>query len=149
MHDLKSAQSELTAVDFLRLTREESKDSFRIDAASVLKGKSFAGVKQQIRQMIETHFAISQDQSTFDIEMEDVFTDYLSPVQLEKCLRVMMPILKLDKNRYMIGTLQKQLILKNEHLVIRVGGGFMDFDQYVRQEAKIECLKILKRMEQH
>ncbi len=48
----------------------------------------------------------------------------------------------------MIGTLQKQLILKNNSLMIRVGGGFMDFDSYIKQEAKIECLKILKIMEQ-
>jgi hypothetical protein len=51
--------------------------------------------------------------SVEEAENEDVFTNYLSPVQLEKCLLILMPILKLDTNRYMIGTLQKQLILKN------------------------------------
>lgn len=65
---------------------------------------------------------------------EDVndFANSLSPAQLEKCLYTLMPILKLDNNRYMIGTLQKQLILKNNNLVIRVGGGFMDFDRYIK-----------------
>lgn len=51
--------------------------------------------------------------SVEEAENEDVFTNYLSPVQLEKCLLILMPILKLGTNRYMIGTLQKQLILKN------------------------------------
>jgi len=39
------SKSEFTVVDFMRMTEsEEAKGSFKIDAASVLKGKTFSGV---------------------------------------------------------------------------------------------------------
>lgn len=73
----------------------------------------------------------------------------MTSAQLEQCLQTLMPILKIDAQRYLIGTLQRQLICRNDNLLIRVGGGFMDFEKFVKQEARMECLKILKIMEQH
>ena len=57
IQDIQSSKSELTVVDFMRMNEEETKNSFRVDAASVLKGKSFASVKKQIKHIVETHFA--------------------------------------------------------------------------------------------
>ena len=37
--------------------------------------------------------------------------------------------------------------MKNTNLLIRVGGGFMELNEYLRQEAKFECLKISMTME--
>ena len=37
--------------------------------------------------------------------------------------------------------------MKNTNLLIRVGGGFMELNEYLRQEAKFECLKIGMTME--
>lgn len=73
----------------------------------------------------------------------------MTSVQLEQCVQTVMPILKIETNKYLIGTLQRQLICRNDNLLIRVGGGFMDFEKFVKQEARMECLKILKIMEQH
>ena len=37
--------------------------------------------------------------------------------------------------------------MKNTNLMMRVGGGFMELNEYLRQEAKFECLKISMTME--
>ena len=37
--------------------------------------------------------------------------------------------------------------MKNTNLLVRVGGGFMDLDQYLKQQSRSECLKIQKVME--
>ena len=43
---------------------------------------------------------------------------------------------------YLIGTKSRHLQIKNTNLLVRVGGGFMDLDQYLTQYSKSECLKI-------
>lgn len=33
--------------------------------------------------------------------------------------------------------------------MVRVGGGFMELEEYIKKEAKMECLKIILYMEKH
>ena len=61
----------------------------------------------------------------------------MSDLELEECLRLILPIVKLDPNKYLIGTKVRQVQIKNDSLLARVGGGFMEMDQMLAQEAKI------------
>jgi len=72
------------------------------------------------------------------------FIDLLSREELEECLRLLIPIIKLGVSIYLIGTKKVQLLVKNTNLIVRVGGGFMDLNEYLRRESKTECLKIDK-----
>ena len=71
----------------------------------------------------------------------------MSDLELEECLRLILPIVKLDPNKYLIGTKVRQVQIKNDSLLARVGGGFMEMDQMLAQEAKIQCVQILIQME--
>lgn len=39
--------------------------------------------------------------------------------------------------------------MKNTNLIVRVGGGFMDLNEYLRQQTKSECLNIRMQMEKN
>ena len=52
----------------------------------------------------------------------------MSDLELEECLRLILPIVKLDPNKYLIGTKVRQVQIKNDSLLARVGGGFMEMD---------------------
>ena len=56
------------------------------------------------------------------------FIDLLSQAELEECLRLLIPIIKLDVKMYLIGTKQRHLLMKNTNLLVRVGGGYMDLE---------------------
>ena len=70
----------------------------------------------------------------------------MSNEELEQCMRLLVPVIKLDTNSYIVGTQKRQLVMKNTNLLMRVGGGFMELNEYLRQEAKFECLKISMAM---
>lgn len=65
------------------------------------------------------------------------FIDLLSDQELEDILRLILPIIKLDQGKYLIGCKVVKILIRNNHLIARVGGGFMDFNQVVASEAKI------------
>ena len=52
---------------------------------------------------------------------------------LEECLRLLIPIVKLSESQYLIGTKQRQILMKNTNLLVRVGGGFMGMKEYLKQ----------------
>ena len=68
------------------------------------------------------------------------FLELLTDLELEECLRLIMPIIKLKPGSYLIGTKIKQVIIRNKRLIARVGGGFMDLNKAIAIDAKIECL---------
>lgn len=67
----------------------------------MLKGEVFQNAQKQLNQYMKEHAVRSP---TYAEDEEDVFTKYLELPQLEKCMCIMMPILKLDNGLYMIGT---------------------------------------------
>ena len=77
------------------------------------------------------------------------FMDLLSQQQTEEILRLLIPVIKLNVKMYLIGTKSRHLQIKNTNLLVRVGGGFMDLDQYLTQYSKSECLKINMLMQKH
>ena len=56
------------------------------------------------------------------------FIDLLSDAELEECLRLILPIIKLEPGKYLIGTKVLKILIRNNLLIARVGGGFMDFN---------------------
>jgi len=97
--------------------------------------------------LVNDDSALQDASPTHDGTSFQNFIDLLSKEQLEQCLRLLVPVIKLDTNSYLIGTQKRQLLMKNTNLLIRVGGGFMELNEYLRQEAKFECLKISMTME--
>lgn len=65
------------------------------------------------------------------------YLDLLTNLELEECLRLIVPIIKLDSGKYLIGTKIRQVIINNEKLMVRTGGGFMELNNAVAAEAKI------------
>ena len=56
------------------------------------------------------------------------FIDLLSDVELEECLRLLLPIIKLDAGKYLVGTKVMKILIRNNNLIARVGGGFTDLN---------------------
>ena len=47
----------------------------------------------------------------------------------------------------MIGTHVRDLIIKRDSLLLRVGGGYNSVNNFIQKEAKLECNKILLQIE--
>lgn len=54
----------------------------------------------------------------------------------------LIPIVKLDKGKYLIGTEVKAIQIKNDSLLVRVGGGYVTLEEHIEKVARYECLKI-------
>jgi len=69
---------------------------------------------------------------------------------IDKCLRLLIPIVKIDAARqtYLVGTQKRQIMMKSTSLIVRMSNGFMGLDAYLDQEAETECLAIWKIMEE-
>ena len=65
------------------------------------------------------------------------FIELFSDKQLEECLRLLIPIIKLDQNKYMVGTAIKQIQMKNNNLIIKVGGGYETLTKYLKTNSKL------------
>lgn len=75
----------------------------------------------------------------------------MTDFELEECLRVVLPVIKLEPNKYLIGTKVHQIFLNNASDELGkqiVGNGFMDLQKAIISEAKMQCLKISQQMEQ-
>ena len=70
---------------------------------------------------------------------EENFFDLMTDLELEECLRVVLPVIKLEPNKYLIGTKVHQ---------IQDGNGFIDLQKTIISEAKMQCLKISQQMDQ-
>ena len=56
----------------------------------------------------------------------------------------LMPIVKLNEGRYMIGTRIKEIIQRNNGLYVRNGGGFMKLEEFISKCGSTESLRIEK-----
>ena len=76
----------------------------------------------------------------FDRTSFQDFIDLLSDLELDELLRLILPIVKIETGKYLIGTKVRQIHFKNDNLLARVGGGYMNLSQAITSEAKIGCL---------
>ena len=81
-----------------------------------------------------------------DDNMVEQFNALSLPV-LCQLLGTFMPIAKLSKqDSYLIGTEVKQMMVRGENCMIRVGGGFEDIKAYYNNYATKQCVSLYQRM---
>jgi hypothetical protein len=70
--------------------------------------------------------------------VDEMFAGYLNKAKLE------IEVQRISASNYMFGT--KKILAKiiNDRLVIRVGGGYMNAEEFIEQYGKIEMMKMLK-----
>ena len=71
----------------------------------------------------------------------------LSDSELDELLRLLLPIVKLEPGKYLIGTKVVAIQIKNKNLICRVGGGYTVLNKVLAADAKINCLQIALQME--
>ena len=81
---------------------------------------------------------------------KDIFEEFellnvMDEHELAMTLISMLPIIKLNnEGKYMIGAEAKTIIVKTDRLFIRVGGGYDTLEDFIKQNAPFECIKIYK-----
>merc|ERR1712110_258701 len=76
------------------------------------------------------------------------FLDYMKEDEVNMLLTSMLPVIKLEAGKYMIGAEKKPIQIKNDSLLIRVGGGYATLEEYLHQNGPFECIKIVKVMKE-
>ena len=73
--------------------------------------------------------------------VDEMFAGYLNKAKLT------IEVQRISASNYMFGT--KKILAKiiNGRLVIRVGGGYMNAEEFIEQYGKIEMMKMLKMEE--
>lgn len=74
------------------------------------------------------------------------FLDHMNEEEINMLLTSLLPVLKLEAGKYMIGTEKKPIQIKNDSLLIRVGGGYATLEEYLHQNGPFECIKLAKVM---
>ena len=62
---------------------------------------------------------------------------------IEGSLSAFIPLVKVNKEKYFFGTEAKNITLKAGKLMVRVGGGYDDFQLTLKMNAFMECIKII------
>lgn len=70
-----------------------------------------------------------------------MFAGYLNKANLA------IEVQRISAKNYMFGTKKILANIVNDRLVIRVGGGFMNVEEFIEQYGKIEMLKLMKAEE--
>jgi len=97
--------------------------------------------------------ALEQGKDPEKAEIEKYeFLSVMDEEELSLCLLALLPMIKIDltsqedRCKYMIGTQSSVLLIKNNSVMIRVGGGFATLEEYIKQVGPFECIKIYKTM---
>lgn len=59
---------------------------------------------------------------------------------------VNLPVIRIGDGKYLIGTEQKMVVLRNSTCMVRVGGGFERMEDYIARNQESEIEKIKKIM---
>lgn len=111
--------------------------------AGVAKNKLSKGLKKQ------STIVQKQDQAEIDAMVESseipakfAFMAMMKVPELEGLMVGLIPIVKLDTGKYLIGAEVKSMQIKNDSLLVRVGGGYCSLEEHIAKVARYECLKI-------
>ena len=66
----------------------------------------------------------------------------LDAKEIEGTLCAFIPLIKISQDKYYFGTELKNISLKGEKLMVRVGGGYDDFQTTLKLNAFMEVIKI-------
>lgn len=59
---------------------------------------------------------------------------------------IRMPIIRIGHGKYLVGTESKMVMIKGSSCVVRVGGGFENFENYILRNEEGELNKIKSTM---
>jgi len=97
----------------------------------------------EISKMIAQKMAMMKGDETDPL----AFIDKLNSEEVGKLLVALLPLLQLETGgKYMIGTAKHTVQIKSDRLFLRVGGGFANLEDYLKQNGPFECIKIAKIM---
>jgi hypothetical protein len=108
-------------------------------------GKKRKEIEGRYAQMRKEVFKIKQIKLYKPVkgdEVDEMFADYLNEAKLQ------IEVERISANNYLFGS--KKILAKiiNKRLVIRVGGGFMNAQEFIDHYGRIEMLKKLKYEEE-
>ena len=89
---------------------------------------------------------ISQRTYGLESNTKTQFLDAMSDFELRDILMAYLPIIKLGKHTYMIGTERKQIKEKDGRLVVKTVDGYITLDVHIKLECIECCLAIEKTM---
>lgn len=103
-------------------------------------------IEEQYAEMRKEVFKIKQIKLYKPVRgdvVDEMFAGYLNKAKLA------IDVQRISASNYMFGT--KKILAKiiNGNLVIRVGGGYMNAEEFIEQYGKIEMMKIMKMEEHH
>ena len=77
---------------------------------------------------------------------EPDFLQEMDTSEINQLLTALVPVLKLEGGKYLLGTQKHIVQIKSNCLMIRVGGGFATMTEYLHQNGPFECIKLTKVM---
>lgn len=84
-----------------------------------------------------------------EIQPDMAFIASMNVIQLETAMIGLIPVVKIDTGKYLIGSKLTSLQIKSESQLVHVGGGYTSLEDYITKVARFECLKINKHMKKH
>ena len=101
-------------------------------------------LEEKYAQMLKEVFAIKKIKLYKPVRgdvVDEMFAGYLNKAKLD------IEVQRISASNYMFGT--KKILAKiiNGKLVIRVGGGYMNAEEFIEQYGKIEMMKMIKMEE--
>jgi len=63
---------------------------------------------------------------------KDAFLNHMSMDDVNMLLTSLLPVIKLEAGKYMIGTEKKPILIKSNKLMLRVGGGYATLEEYLK-----------------
>ena len=87
-----------------------------------------------------------QKAKKLDTQDKLAYLDHMNAEEINQLLSSILPIIKLESGKYMIGTEKKNIAIKSDRLLIRTGGGFTTLEDHIKQNGPFECIKISKVM---
>ena len=89
--------------------------------------------------------AIIEYEKEFDRQpTEEACLRALDKEQLKMLLCAMLPILKLDGERFLVGTMVKPLLIKNDKLVLQTGTSFTELSVWLKKNSVMQSIKFAK-----
>lgn len=61
---------------------------------------------------------------------------------LEIQMSTLIPVIKIEDAKFLIGAEAKMLEIKQSLIIIRIGGGYEPLQDYLIKSGKIQCLKL-------
>jgi hypothetical protein len=57
-------------------------------------------------------------------------------------MSAIVPVIKVSEAKFLIGCELKQLEIKHQQVMVRIGGGYEELSEYLHKSGKVQCLKL-------